>query len=144
MKRALVISLLALALGGLFASPAAAWNTHSAFHHHGVPPRPFFPHPHGRVFIAPAPFFWGPAYWGPGWGYSYPAFYSYPYSYPYAYPSMFGEFYSPSYLAPPVYQQPSSGSEARYWYYCPSAREYYPKVLTCPEPWLEVPPTPQQ
>ena len=30
-----------------------------------------------------------------------------------------------------------------YWYYCPSARAYYPTVPACPEPWIEVPPRPQ-
>jgi hypothetical protein len=27
-----------------------------------------------------------------------------------------------------------------YWYYCPSARAYYPTVRTCPEEWIKVPP----
>jgi len=27
-----------------------------------------------------------------------------------------------------------------YWYYCPSARAYYPTTPTCPEPWVKVPP----
>ena len=27
-----------------------------------------------------------------------------------------------------------------YWYYCSSARAYYPTVPTCPEPWVKVPP----
>jgi hypothetical protein len=30
-----------------------------------------------------------------------------------------------------------------YWYYCSSAREYYPTVPTCPEPWVKVPPRAQ-
>ena len=30
-----------------------------------------------------------------------------------------------------------------YWYYCPSARAYYPTVRTCPEPWVKVPPRAQ-
>jgi Protein of unknown function (DUF3300) len=36
-------------------------------------------------------------------------------------------------------QQPSPG----YWYYCPSARAYYPTAPTCPEPWIKVPPRAQ-
>ena len=27
-----------------------------------------------------------------------------------------------------------------YWYYCPSARAYYPTTPACPEPWIKVPP----
>jgi hypothetical protein len=27
-----------------------------------------------------------------------------------------------------------------YWYYCPSAKGYYPTVPTCPEVWIKVPP----
>lgn len=27
-----------------------------------------------------------------------------------------------------------------YWYYCPSARAYYPAVPECDEPWILVPP----
>ena len=30
-----------------------------------------------------------------------------------------------------------------YWYYCSSARAYYPRVPTCPEPWVKVPPRTQ-
>jgi hypothetical protein len=36
------------------------------------------------------------------------------------------------YTPPPVY---SPG----YWYYCRSARAYYPYVPTCPESWVAVP-----
>jgi len=25
-----------------------------------------------------------------------------------------------------------------YWYYCPSARAYYPTAPACPEPWIKV------
>ena len=51
---------------------------------------------------------------------------------------------------PPVYiqQQPApaepqtsqAAPPAGYWYYCESAREYYPRVPTCPEAWIKVPP----
>src|SRR4029453_14472042 len=30
-----------------------------------------------------------------------------------------------------------------YWYYCASARAYYPTAPTCPEPWIKVPPRAQ-
>lgn len=36
-------------------------------------------------------------------------------------------------------QQPSQS----YWYYCSSARAYYPTVSTCPEDWIRVPPRSQ-
>lgn len=36
-------------------------------------------------------------------------------------------------------QQPAES----YWYYCTSARAYYPTVPTCPEPWVKVPPRTQ-
>jgi hypothetical protein len=32
---------------------------------------------------------------------------------------------------------------ASYWYYCPSARAYYPTAPACPEPWIKVPPRSQ-
>lgn len=63
----------------------------------------------GSAFIGIAPFFWWPGY-----------------------------IYTPSpvIVAPPVYVQPGSNG---YWYYCPSARAYYPYVAACPEPWVPVP-----
>jgi hypothetical protein len=39
---------------------------------------------------------------------------------------------------PPVYIQRESPQS--YWYYCPSARAYYPNAATCPEEWLKVVP----
>ncbi len=38
----------------------------------------------------------------------------------------------------PVYVQPPP--QPAYWYYCESARTYYPYVQQCPEGWLEVVP----
>jgi hypothetical protein len=81
---------------------------------------------HGRVFIDVGPFWWGP----------------YPPPYPYyVYPP-------PPVIVtqPPVYiqQQPSPAPPPQgYWYYCPSARAYYPTVPTCPEAWVKVPPRPE-
>src|SRR5262245_3685676 len=52
---------------------------------------------------------------------------------------------------PVIAQQPTSpappqGSSAapshEYWYFCPSARAYYPTVQDCPEEWIRVPPRP--
>ncbi len=85
---------------------------------------------------------------GPWWGYPY----SYPYAYPYwYYPPPYYPSY-PSYPSvtlqgPSVYvQQPPASSAAHpqaYWYYCASAKAYYPKVRKCREAWIKVPPTPE-
>src|SRR6266436_442390 len=91
---------------------------------------------HGRVFIGVGPAFW----WGAPYPWYYPPYYAYaPYAYaPYAYappPVIVQE--------PPVYPEaapaPDSPPQA-YWYYCPSARSYYPTAPTCPEVWVKVPP----
>lgn len=49
----------------------------------------------------------------------------------------------PVVLAPasPIYVQPPPPQPAS-WYYCESARAYYPYVQQCPEGWLEVVPRP--
>jgi hypothetical protein len=82
-------------------------------HHHGNFHHGF----RGRIFIGVGPFIAAPLFWP---AYAYPA---YPYWDTYEY-------------APPVYQAPP----AQLWYYCPSARGYYPTVPSCPEPWVPVPP----
>ena len=85
---------------------------------------------HGRVFIGVGPY-WGPY---PYWWYPPPYYYAPP-------PVVVQE--------PPVYieQQPapavSAPAPAAEWYYCQSAREYYPRVQTCPEAWVRVPARPQ-
>ncbi len=81
--------------------------------HHGS-------HFHGRVFVGVgAPLFWGP--------------------YPY--------YYGPAYYYPPppayIEQGPAPAEQgSQYWYYCPSARAYYPYVDACPEGWQRVLPQP--
>ena len=42
-------------------------------------------------------------------------------------------------VAPPVVAAPPSTPN---WYYCPSAKGYYPYVRQCPEAWRVVPATP--
>jgi hypothetical protein len=89
-----------------------------------------------RVYIGPG---WGP-YWGPYW---YP-----PYYYPPAY-------YPPAYYPPPaVYPEPivtepqsfiqqapvEAAPPPSYWYFCESAKAYYPYVRECPGGWLQVVP----
>jgi hypothetical protein len=102
-----------------------------------------------RVFVGVGPgFYYGPY---PYWYYPGPYYYGYsPYYYsPY--------YYTPPVVVqqePPVYvqQQPApapaetappaaeAAPPAGFWYYCASSREYYPRVATCPEAWIKVPP----
>ncbi len=89
---------------------------------------------------------WG---WGLGLGFGLGLLYARPYYSPYYYP-----YYPPAYYYPQtvIVNQPpawtpgttvvSPGNAAGYWYYCESARGYYPYVPQCPEPWRPVPATP--
>lgn len=82
-----------------------------------------------RVIVGVGPSWgWGPG-WGPSWWYG-PGYYA----------------YGPPIItppAPPEYLEQPSAPPAGYWYYCASASDYYPHVATCPEPWVQVAPTPQ-
>jgi len=84
---------------------------------------------HPSVFIGVGPGWWGPAY--PYWYYPPPPYY----------------VYSPPPVViqePSVYVQPPPPAPPEtYWYYCSSARAYYPTVQACPEAWIRVPPRPQ-
>lgn len=58
-------------------------------------------------------------------------------------------FYPPYYSPPPVVVQqeapiilPDLPPAPQSWYFCESARTYYPYVQTCPEGWRSVPATP--
>ena len=77
-----------------------------------------------------------------------------PYSHLYAYPywSYYPSPYYYSYRLSPVQepsvyiqqQQPSpAAAEPPYWYFCPSAKAYYPSIQQCSEAWIMVPPTPR-
>ena len=119
MRKLASISLLAVALLLISAAPSLAWSRHGHFHG-GT-----------RVFIGVGPSFW----WGP----------PYPYYY---YPPPYYVYTPPPVVVqePPVYvQQDTATTQAApaqegYWYYCPSAREYYPTAPSCPEVWIKVPP----
>jgi hypothetical protein len=143
MKKAAAVSLFTVGLLVLLTSRASAWHGHAGFTHG------FHHHFRGPVVVRVGPrwgpgYFWGPDYywWGPGWGFAYTG--PYPYPYPYWAP----------YPAPPYPEQQTyisrettasaatAGSPGTFWYYCASANEYYPKVKTCQEPWIKVPPTP--
>jgi hypothetical protein len=87
---------------------------HGRHHFHG-----------GRVIVGVGPWWWGPPY--PYWYYPPPA------------------YYVPRSVAaeePPVYIERSPVTHPEgYWYYCPSAKAYYPQISNCQEPWVPVPPT---
>ena len=85
------------------------------FHHGG----------HGRVFIV------GPTFW---WGAPYPYYYPYPYPVYAPAPAPVIVEQEPAYAA----QQPVTPQS--YWYYCQSAKGYYPNVQSCPEAWVKVVP----
>jgi hypothetical protein len=70
---------------------------------------------------------------------------AYPYRYPYPYPYPVYEQPYPIYTQPyPVYEQPAPTPPAALWYYCASAKWYYPYVRNCKEEWESVPAQPPQ
>lgn len=110
-----LMGLLGLCAAGLLAAPDASA--------HG-----------GRARLSVGFHFGAPLYWHP-----WPAYYYYP---------------APVYVAPSVvhvspppvyverYEAPASDQQG-WWYYCASARGYYPYVKECPGGWQKVPPAPQ-
>jgi hypothetical protein len=72
--------------------------------------------------------------------------YRYPYPYPYAYPYPVYEQPYPVYVQPnQAYVQPApTQSAVPTWYYCKSAKGYYPYVPSCPEGWQPVAAQPPQ
>ncbi|HLS85428.1 MAG TPA: hypothetical protein VK043_03960, partial [Burkholderiales bacterium] len=118
-KKALGLSLAALALGMLASEPVLAGGRH---HHH---------HRHGRLSIGLH--FGAPLYWSPWGGYTY--FYSPP-------PAV---YYAPVVVPsrPPVYIERDDAAPASdtggWWYYCEATRGYYPYVKECPQGWRKVP-----
>ena len=83
-----------------------------------------------------------------GFGFG-PVFAPYPWWY---YPPPYYYYPPPTVVVeqPPVYVQqptppaaPAPPAEPSYWYYCLSAKGYYPNVESCPEPWTRVPARPQ-
>ena len=123
MRRTVAVSLLTVALLLVLAALSSAmghgggghggghgFHGHNGFHGHF--------HGHGVIVAGP--------WWGPWWGYA-----------PYYYPPY---YYPPQVVVEPA---PVIGEEQppqAYWYYCPSAKAYYPTAPTCPEVWIKVPP----
>ena len=83
-----------------------------------------------------------------GWWWVIPAFdiwylYSvpvYPYPNPYIPPVVVEQVPTPA----PTPAPNAPPSPAQYWYYCESAKGYYPYVSSCPEGWKSVPATPPE
>jgi hypothetical protein len=82
------------------------------------------------------PGYWGPGYWGPGYGY-----------WGYAPPAVVVPAEPRVYVEPDQTPAPAPSSQAsspQWWYWCASAKGYYPYVSTCSEGWQRVPPQPPQ
>jgi len=114
MKKTLLVLLLVVGVLALTVTTGYTWG-----------------HWRGGVFVGVGP------YWGP-----YPYYY-YPPPPPYYYspPTVVIE-QPPAYVeqpAPPPAPQPSTA----FWYYCSSAKGYYPTVPSCPEEWVKVPERPR-
>ncbi len=118
--------------------PALARGGHWAGHLHG---RPFFGHRHvgghwygGFNFYGGSRFGWSTwPYAGPWYpGSVYPDYYAYPYYGPAYYPR-------PYIAQPPTYIERNAAGD---WYYCRSARKYYPYVKECTGGWQRVSPQP--
>jgi len=92
----------------------------------------------------------GPAWWGVGlglglgWEAGYYGWTYNPYAdfyYPYTTPTVIVE--SVPQAVTPAGQPPSQPTTSN-WYFCESAKAYYPYVRQCPEPWKIVPAIPPQ
>jgi hypothetical protein len=134
---AMVLLIATLAARGM----AAEWRGHweGGWHGHEVPPWG-----HGDIarFREGDLDRWRAGHWVHGehlgrlgwWWVVGGAWYFYPVPvYPYPDP------YSPPMVAAPA-PPPSLQSPPQYWYYCPSAKGYYPYVAECPEGWRPVVP----
>src|SRR5271169_6753757 len=92
----------------------------------------------GSIWLGPG-WGWG---WGPWWG---PSYYPYYPNYP-NYPYNYGEPPVVMEQQPQAYEEPApqrqQAEDQYYWYFCPSAKNYYPYVKKCPKGWLKVVPPP--
>src|SRR5262245_63236834 len=127
MKKVAVVFLVSSALVLSIVLPSEAWRGRGHFR--------------SRVFIGVGPaVWWG---WYPYW--YYPPYYVYPtpvvVQEPPVYIQQSGPPAEPEPVAAPS-DPPAQPAPESYWYYCPSARDYYPMVQTCPEPWVKVRPRP--
>ncbi|MGH7385768.1 MAG: hypothetical protein ACREKG_11360 [Candidatus Rokuibacteriota bacterium] len=88
-------------------------------------------HWRGSVYFGVGP------YWGPHPYYWYPP----PY-YVYRPPTVVVEE-PPVYVERPPAAPAAPGASTAYWYYCASAKGYYPTAPSCPEEWVKVPERPR-
>jgi hypothetical protein len=160
MRKFAVVLFLAMAL---LLAPVAPSNAQSHGGGHGGGGYPSGAHPsggyHGGGYHGDGH---GGGWHGSGWygGIFVGAPWWYPYSYGYPYPYPYGYYPSPYYAYPPpvledpsVYIErelapsaepaPSAAPPQTYWYYCASAKAYYPSVQKCREAWIKVPPPPE-
>lgn len=88
---------------------------------------------------------WGPGYWGPRYRYLPPPLIAYDEYDPYFYgpPVVVHRPDPPEYIErdPPAVD-PALAEPPAWWYWCPSAKAYYPYVKQCPGGWQRVPPQP--
>jgi len=135
MKKVFAAGLIVVASSLLLTSLSEAGSRghhHSHSHHR----------PGVRVFVGVGPAVW----WGP-----YPYWYYPPPAVVYAPPPpppIIIQEQPPMYIqqAPPpaaaATPAPPSAAE-NFWYFCASAKAYYPSVPSCPEAWVKVAPRPQ-
>ena len=134
-RRLLTVSVLAVLLVLAAVLPSDAWSRGGGHHHHGF---------RSHVFIGVGV---GPAFVGPWWWYYPPYYYPPPYDV-YAPPPVVVEQQPEVYIQqqPGTPAPPPSAAQAptaeSFWYYCPSAKAYYPSALSCPEAWIKVAPRP--
>ncbi|SRR5208283_1380272 len=121
----------------LLASPALAWNRYYGWHR-----------PRVVVAVGVSPW-WGPPF--APWGFYPPPVVAFPAPVAVVPPPVVVQPQLPP--PPPVYVErddapppvaeeqavPGPQEVGAYWYYCPGAREYYPKVETCSQQWVRVP-----
>jgi hypothetical protein len=128
-----VVSQAVVVLLLLASTPAMAWERYGWHHHYYYRP---------RVVIGVGPW-WGAPY--APWGYYPPPYVAaYPppvvvQSQPQPQPPVYVEREDASPPQDPEQAGPAPQEAGAYWYYCPGAREYYPKVGTCSEQWVRVP-----
>ncbi len=114
LKKLALVGFLVVGVVALAAGPSEAWHR-------------------GHFFIGVGPW---PYWWYPPPYYAYPPPY-YPPQVVVEQPQVYVEREPPP--APPAPPAPEA-----YWYYCSSAKAYYPNVPSCPEAWMKVPARPQQ
>ena len=117
MKKVIGVMLAAMALLLGSALPGHAWRGHGGHHGYGHYGSGYGYHGYGQ------------------YGYRTYGYRTYGYRYPYRYYQYVAPKDSPQ--QPTVYVQ-----QQTYWYYCETAKAYYPYVQQCPSGWVRVvPPT---